>query len=270
MKHVSPLFLFILIISLAACEAQPASVQPTQKPAGTISVFAAVSLTEAFNKLGQNYEQAHPGVKVAFNFAGSQQLAQQIAQGAPADVFASADKQQMDAIVANGQIASDAAQTLVANQLTVVIPAANPGKITQVKDLAKPGLKIVLAAKEVPAGMYALNFLDLTVKNPDYGPSFKDSVLKNVVSYEENVRAVLNKVALGEADAGIVYETDARSEPNKVFTLKIPPEFTVEAIYYIAPVKNSAAASQAQGFIDYLLSSDGQDLLASYGFHPIR
>lgn len=206
-------------------------------------------------------------MKVAFNYAGSQQLAQQLSQGAPADVFASANNTQMNNATKAGRIISGTQNTFVRNRLVVVFPKDNPAGIQALKDLTKPGLKLVMAAKEVPVGQYALDFLDKAVKDPAFGSSFKDDVLKNVVSYEQDVKAVLSKVALGEADAGIVYTTDiAGSRANKVNRLDIPDALNTVASYPIAKVGDTQNTDQAQAFVDMVLGSKGQAVLAKYGF----
>jgi molybdate transport system substrate-binding protein len=231
----------------------------------TLTVFAAASLTDAFKELGRNYEVYNPGVKVVFNFAGSQILSQQINQGAPADVFASANTAQMNVAIKGGRIS--ASQNFVRNRLVAIYPASNPGKITELKDLAKPGLQLVLAAKAVPVGQYALDFLDKANADPAYCASFKTNVLKNVVSYEDNVKAVFAKVALGEADAGIVYTTDVLgSDALKVKRMYIPDTLNTVATYPIAVVKDTANRYWADGFVSYVLSTDGQLILWKYGF----
>src|SRR5262249_77463 len=161
------------------------------------------SLTDAFKAIGQQFGAANGGTTPTFNFAGSDQLATQITQGAPADVFASANTRQMDVVITAGDVVSGTQRTFVRNRLVVVYPKGNPGKLTGLKDLANPGLKIVLANKSVPVGGYALDFLAKASKLPAYTAEFSPTVLKNVVSYEENVKAVLSKITLGEADAGI-------------------------------------------------------------------
>ena len=246
---------------------------PTEQPTAavanpeTLTVMAAASLTESFTELGNLFTQNNPSVKVEFNFAGSQALAQQIAQGAPADVFASANDTQMKAAIDSGRINSDAITEFVSNRLVVIVPKDNPAGIQSLADLAKPGLKLDLAAKEVPVGQYALNFLDKAAADPDYGQSYKDAVLANVVSYEDNVKAVLTKVSLDEADAGIVYSTDAASgDPTKITILDIPDSLNVIATYPIAPINDSQLSDTAQAFVNLVLSSDGQAIMVKYGF----
>ena len=233
-----------------------------------LTVFAAASLTDAFNEIGQNFSAEHPGVTVTFNFAGSQQLAQQLGQGAPADVFASANKTQMlVAINEAGRVISGTERTFVWNRLVVIYPADNPTGITQLQDLAKPGLKLVLAAKEVPVGQYSLDFLNKANTDTAFSPTYRDDVLKNIVSYEENVRSVLAKVALGEGDAGIVYTSDiSGTETDKVGRLDIPDNLNTVASYPIAGVSDSAYPIHAQAFVDYVLSPAAQEVLVKYGF----
>jgi molybdate transport system substrate-binding protein len=228
-------------------------------------------LTEAFTELGGQFESENPGTEMTFNFAGSQQLVQQIAQGAPADVFASADRKQMAAAVESGRVDSDGVQTLLTNQLVVITPKDNPADVQSLADLARPGLKMLLAAEAVPVGRYSLEFLDKASQDPELGAGFKEAVVKNVVSYEENVRAVLSKVQLGEADAGIVYTSDVASTgAGALGTLEIPDSLNVVATYYIAPLEDSPAPDLARSFIDYVLSPPGQQILSSYGFLPVK
>lgn len=236
-----------------------------------LTVFAAASLTEAFTEIGEAFRSGHPGVEVVFNFAGSQQLVQQLAQGAPADVFASANQAQMEAAVEAGRVETGERRVFAGNELTVILPAENPAGLAQLKDLSKPGIKLVLAAKEVPAGNYALQFLEKANLSPGFGESFMEDVLANVVSYEENIRSVYSKVALGEADAGIVYVSDIpRDNPEGVKSVEIPAELNVLAEYQLAAVSGSVNPDLAKAFVEFVLSSQGQAILASYGFSPAQ
>jgi molybdate transport system substrate-binding protein len=254
----------------AAAIAATALALPAKAPGGvTLNVFAAASLQDAFGEIGRNFQAANPDAQVAFNFAGSQQLAQQISQGAPADVFASANQAQLNVAIQAKRVASGAGATFARNRLVVVLPKDNPAKLQTLQDLGKPGLKIVLAAKEVPAGQYALDFLDKAVKDAAYGAGYKDTVLKNVMSYEDSVRAVLSKVALGEADAGIVYTTDVSpATADKVARIDIPDALNTIAVYPIAVLLDSPHPDLAKKFVDYVLSDAGQKVLAAYGFIP--
>ena len=232
-----------------------------------LTVLAAASLTESFSELGARFEAQNPGVKVAFNFAGSQQLAQQLAQGAPADVFASASPKYMDVAAQTRRVDPNSSKIFAKNRLVLIYPSDNPGGLGRLQDLAKAGLKLDLADKSVPVGQYALDFLDKAARDPAFDPQFKANVLKNVVSYEDNVKAVLTKVALGEADAGIVYTTDVTPDAaGKVNRLDIPDALNTLAVYPIAPIVDSPNAALARAFVDLVLSADGQGVLGKYGF----
>jgi molybdate transport system substrate-binding protein len=232
----------------AGCGSSGASSNASSKT--TITVFAAASLTEAFTKVGADFTAAHPGVKVVFNFAGSQVLATQIGQGAPADVFASAAKKNMDAVAS--LVGTPA--TFADNILEIVVAKGDPLGIHSLADLSKASLKVVLEAPSVPAGKYARQALDalhITVKP---------------VSLEDNVKAVVSKVSMGEADAGIVYVTDVQAAGSTVAGVQIPAAQNVVAHYPIAVVKASKHAGDAQAFVDYVLSAAGQQTLRGFGF----
>jgi molybdate transport system substrate-binding protein len=258
--------------SAPAASAATNAPAPTAAPAATtgkLTVFAAASLTDAFKAIGEQFGAANSGATVTFNFAGSDQLATQITQGAPADVFASANTKQMDVVIKAGEVVSGTQRTFVRNRLVVVYPKDNPGKLTALKDLANPGLTIVLANKNVPVGGYALDFLGKASKLPEYTTEFSPTVLKNVVSYEENVKAVLSKITLGEADAGIVYTTDAATVTDgSIAQLAIPDSLNTIATYPIAATKNAKNPDLAKKFVDYVLGPEGQQVLVKYGFIP--
>lgn len=243
-------------------------------PNVTLTVYAAASLTDAFNEIGKLFELYNPGVKVVFSYAGSQVLSQQLAQGAPADVFASANQAQMDVAVKAGRISTST--VFVLNRLVAITPADNPAGIKTLQDLGKPGLRVVLAAKAVPVGQYALDFLTKASADPTFGAGYQAAVLSNVVSYEDNVKQVLAKVALGEADAGIVYTTDVLgSNASKVVKIKIPDNLNTIAKYPIGYVSNTSNSYWAKAFVRFVLSRDGQRTLGKYGFigaaplHPV-
>jgi molybdate transport system substrate-binding protein len=258
----------LLIAMLAGCQQGPAGGVPaTQAPQPrTLTVFAAASLTDAFSEIGRMFETEHPGVTVQFSFAGSQNLRTQIEQGAAADVFASANSAEMNALVDGELVQQSAPQTFATNQLLVVMPADNPAGITSLQDLAKPGLKLVLAAEEVPAGKYARQVLDNL--SAAFGADYPAGVLTNVVSDELDVRQVVAKVQLGEADAGMVYVTDAAAAPE-LQTLAIPADVNVVAQYPIAALSESRNADLARAFIQYVLSAEGQATLRNGGFMPV-
>jgi molybdate transport system substrate-binding protein len=217
-----------------------------------LKVFAAASLTAAFTELGQQYTSANGGTKVTVNFAGSQALATQIQQAAPADVYASADLTNMDKV----KDLVGTPKSFASNLLQIVVEQGNPKGIKKLDDLASKDVKVVLAAEEVPAGKYAKQVLD------------QAGVSVQPVSQEDNVKAVVTKVSLGEADAGIVYVTDVTAGGDKVEGVEIPKDQNVTATYPIATVKASKAPDKAQAFMDLVLSDQGQQVLKSYGFLP--
>ncbi|MFP4437113.1 MAG: molybdate ABC transporter substrate-binding protein [Chloroflexaceae bacterium] len=265
----------LIMLVLGAC-GQPAATSPADSVAdtalsGELIVFAAASLTEAFTALGRQFEADNPDTTVVFNFAGSQQLAQQLAQGAPADVFASANPRRMEVAVEAGRIIGGTQQIFVRNCLVAITPADNPGAVNTLQDLTKPDLKIVLAAEDTPIGGYSRDYLDKATTDPDFGSEYHDAVLANVVSYEETVKAVLTKVALGEADAGIVYSSDVTPDQvDQVVRIDIPDELNTIATYPIAIVEDTSQPESAQAFLDYVLSANGQAVLGAYGFIPVE
>lgn len=233
--------------------------------ATTLRVFAAASLAESFQEIGKRFEAKHTGFTVEYNFAGSQVLRTQIEQGAPADVFASADQVQMKPLVQSRQCGT--AVVFAHNSLVVVTPAAR-AKVRRLVDLLRPGIRLVLASENVPAGRYAGQTLRNLDAAPGFGPGFEVRVLKNVVSRETNVRSVLSKVILGEADAGIVYVTDAATAKGRVNLLSIPSKLNATASYAIAVVTDSRQKAMAEEFVRLALSPEGQRILARHGFKP--
>jgi molybdate transport system substrate-binding protein len=237
---------------------------PGQAP--PVTVFAAASLTEAFTELGRRYQDAPGGGKVLFNFAGSQQLAAQLDQGARADVFASADQRWMDHVRDAGLLVG-APIVFARNRLVVILPAGNPGRVERLPDLARRGLKLVLAAASVPVGKYSREALGRLADQPGFEPDFASRVLANLVSEEENVKAVAAKVQLGEADAGMVYHSDLTpSVARRVRVIELPEQANVVAEYPIALLKTAPDSAAARAFIDLVLSRRGQEVLRTYGF----
>ncbi len=254
----------ILALLLAGCAPMRA---PSAEPAGeTLTVMAAASLKDAFEQMAVDFAVERPQTTLIFNFAGSQQLAQQLAEGAPGDVFASANQRQMANAIESGRVAMGAPAIFARNRLVVAIPADNHAAIESLQDLARPGIKLVLAAEAVPAGQYALEFLAKASATAEYTAAYSPTVRSNVVSYEANVRSVLTKIALGEADAGIVYASDAPPSNAQVATLAIPDALNVLAEYPIAVVVDSAYPEAAQAFVDYVRSDAGQATLEQFGF----
>ncbi len=245
-----------LLLLAAACAR-------SQEAPGPLVVFAASSLTDAFRDLAEAFAAANPGARVVFNFASSTQLTAQLAEGEPADVFASASPAQMDVVVAGGRIAPGAVAVFAANRLTLVVPADNPAGLASLADLARPGIVLVLAAPGVPARVYADEAL---ARLP---AATQAAVLANLASEEDNVRQVLAKVALGEADAGIVYATDITPEMiGLVRSLPFPEAASVFPTYPIAPLQDAPQPDLAARFIAFVLSPEGQAVLAARGFDP--
>jgi len=265
----------------AACGSSSSTATPTAAPpapaasptpnlSGSITVFAASSLTDAFNQEAAAFQKAHPGVTVKFNFGGSPTLVTQIDQGAPADVLATADEKNMKTATDKG-LTSAPARIFAKNRLVIAVPKSNPGAIAAPLDLAKPGLKLVLAQKGVPAGDYARQIFTKMAADAAFGADFSDKVLKNLVSEEPNVKSVVSKIQLGEADAGVVYKTDVTAGvAGEVSAVAIPDSFNVIASYPIAVISKTGNAVLAAAFIDFILSAEGQKILVDNGFQPVQ
>jgi molybdate transport system substrate-binding protein len=239
-------------------------------PKTTLNIFAAASLRDGFEEIGEQFAATYEGAEVIFNFAGSNQLATQIGEGAPADVFAAANRAQMQTAIDTGRIVSGTQQAFVRNRLVVVTPSDNPRGLATLEDLADPQVKIVFAAQAVPIGQYALDFLNKAEESGGLGDGYKQAVLANVVSFEENARSVLAKVALGEADAGIVYTSDAAAAGEGVRKILIPDALNTVAEYPIAVLNDSPNEGLAQQFVEYVLGPEGQQVLEQYGFLSIN
>ena len=254
--------------------AAPAAAGPTAPPrpatapvSGEIVVFAASSLTDAFQDIATAFQQANPNARLSFNFGASSQLATQLGQGASADVFASADITQMDNAKKAGAIAGQD-QILARNRLVLITPKDNPARINSISDLATPGLKMVTAQPSVPIGQYTTQMLDRAAADPAYSADFRVKVEKNIVSREDNVRQVVAKVQLGEADAAVVYSTDATLQVrDQLLIIQVPDALQTLATYPIAVARGKNAAG-AEAFVAYALGSHGQGSLARWGFLP--
>lgn len=219
----------------------------------TLVVSAASSLTEAFESLAARFEEEHPGTDVVLNTAGSQRLATQILEGAEVDVFASADTAQMDR-VADAGLLFDARRIVALNELVIVVEAGNASEVGGLGDLSRDDLTVVLAAPDVPAGAYTRRALDSAEVEVD------------PASLEPDVRAVLSKVRLGEADAGIVYRSDVATAPDEVTAVEIDPEHNVVASYPIARLRETADREMAEAFIAFATSTQGRAVLQLIGF----
>jgi molybdate transport system substrate-binding protein len=235
----------------------------------TLVVSAASSLQDAFLEAGKIFESDHPGTRIAFNFASSTQLANQIEQGAPVDVFASADMSILNRLAGNNLITENA--VLARNKLTVIVSKSSSMKIDGLADLAKKGVRIILAGNQVPAGRYARQFLQKADQAGTFGTDYSSHVLANLVSEEPELRMVAMKVAFGEGDAGIVYVSDITGDVgSKVRTITIEDKLNVIAQYGIAIVKSSTQPDTAKAFYSMLLSPKGQAIVAKYGLLPAQ
>lgn len=256
---------------LLARASGPRGIWEVQAAPTTLTVFAAASLKEVFSALAPRFAHDHADAsgpaKIVFNFGGSDTLVTQLAQGTSADVFASANTTQMQLAQRKGLIASRPV-IFARNRLVVIVPAANPGKVSALPDLGRPGLRLVLAAPSVPVGKYARAAFAAMARNTAvFGSGFLARVGKNVVSNELDVKAVLSKVVLGEADAGIVYVTDVTANvAPRLGTIAIPRPYNQTATYPIAIVKGGQNLMLAQQFIAFVLSSTGRDTLRRDNF----
>ena len=220
---------------------------------GDVLVFAAASLTDAFNELGSTFTEDNPDATVTFNFASSSQLATQITEGAPADVFASADTANMDKLVEAG-LNGDEPEIFATNLLTIIVAPDNPLGIAGVEDLANTDILTAICAAEVPCGRYANEIFT------------NAGITVTPVSLEQNVRGVVTKVTAGEADAGIVYETDVLAAGDEASGVEIPEDINVLAEYAIASVGESQNVEVADAFIEFVNGEEAQAILEEYGF----
>ena len=288
-------FSFLLLVGFLLMAATACKFSTSDRPADTppnlertqstvLTVFAAASLTEALQVMADAYQLQYPEREVILNFDGSQRLRTQLEHGAQADVFASADWAQMETLESAGLLLGEPVD-FAGNRLAFLLNSqfaagledgsnsAAPDSITDalnhLKALARPGVKIVLAQSEVPAGQYSKKLLEQMASSPDFGPAFSAGITSNVVSREANVRSVAQKVALGEADAGITYATDAipLSVSSRVRIMEIPLPLRVEAHY---PVAATSSKGRDSGFIVFLLSDQGQAILEGHGFSRIN
>jgi len=231
-----------------------------------LTVYGAASLKGVLDKVKTTYEAANPGTTLTISTDSSTTLETQIEQGAPADVFLSADTTNPKKLVDKG-LAAGAAVTFAGNKLTIIVPTANPAAITSPKDLAKTGVKAIAAGDAVPITKYATQLVANLAKESGYPADFAAKYTANIASKEDNVKAIVAKIELGEGDAGIVYVTDAKAS-TKVTTVDVPDAANVPATYAGVVVKASKNAAAAQAFLTWFAGPDGQAILGSFGFLP--
>lgn len=242
----------LMVTGLAGC-GSGGSAPSSSAASGELTVFAAASLTDAFTELGRAFEAANPGSRVTFNFGSSATLAQQITQGAPADVFAAASPATMKTVVDAGRAASPPT-TFVRNRLQIAVPADNPAKVDDLADLADPEVKVALCAEQVPCGTAAVKALAAA------------GLKVTPVTLEQDVRATLTKVELGEVDAALVYKTDVLAAGGKVVGIDFPEAEKAVNDYPIAALAEAPAGAAAQRFVDLVLSPQGKEVLVKAGF----
>ena len=229
-------------------------------------MLAASSLTDAFGEMADRFEDQNPGVEVRQSFESSSTLLTQIRQGAPADVFASASEEEMDTAVAEGLVAAEP-EVFVKNREVVLVPKDNPAGIEDFREVAKPGVRLVLAEEGVPAADYALEILGKA--DEEYGPGFRRDVLSNVVSREADVRASVNRVAVGDADATFGYASDYTPDVrDRVEVVPIPPDLDIVATYPIAALEDAEEPGLARDWVDFVTGEEGQRVLEKWGFEP--
>jgi molybdate transport system substrate-binding protein len=243
----------ILVPAATATALVAAAAEPRVDPHSELTVSAAASLTAAFQTAASAFEKAHPGLEVKSNFAGSPTLVQQILEGAPVDVFASADEPNMQRVVDAKKVASTP-RIFARNRLAILVQKGNPKKIATLADLAKPGLVVALCGPAVPAGRYAREaFAKAGVKPPE-------------TSQELDVKAVASRVVLGEADAGVVYVTDVRAAGDRAEGIDIPDPVNVVARYPIAVLEDTPHRPMADAFVAFVLGAEGRAILEKFGF----
>lgn len=258
-RHLLGVLLLALIVGSGGCR-RPASSDGREEK---LVVFAAASLRDAFTTMGDEFKRSHPGVETTFNFAGTQELRTQLEHGAAVDVFASADQRHMDELVRASRVTSPV--VFARNEPVVVVSSEGASTVRSLAELPD-ATRIVIGAPEVPIGRYTLQILDRA--QATLGADFRARVEAKVASRELNVRQVLTKVSLGEAQAGIVYRTDALSAQGRVTIVPIPSEINVVAEYPIAVVNGASHPRLARAWVDFVLSREGQRALASAGFAP--
>jgi len=276
MKNFSivPLALVLMLVLIGCSSPAPAAAPtavPTAVPTAaplkivTLKIFAPSSLTDAAKELTAAFEAANPGIKLAIEFGHTPTQRLQFTQGATGDVFLTASQKDMNDAVVDQTIASGKPKVFASNQLVVILPAKNSANLQKLEDLAKPGVRVLVAVVDTPIGKVTLDMLDKWDKQ--FGSGYKAKVIANVVSNESGVKPIVSKIKLGEADAGIVYVSDAVGAPE-LKTIAIAAELNMITQLNVAPIAKSANPEQAAAFAAYLMAPDGQAILKKWGFLP--
>jgi molybdate transport system substrate-binding protein len=261
---------FVFILALTGCASPTPTASPTTAPTAapknvSLKIFAPSSLTDAAKDITTAFEAANPGVKLAIEFGHSPTQRLQFTQGATGDVFLTASQKDMDDAVTDQTITSGKPRVFATNQLVVILPAKNSANLEKLEDLAKPGVRVLVAVVDTPIGKVTLDMLDKWDKQ--FGPGYKAKVMANVVSNEAGVKPIVSKIKLGEADAGIVYVTDAVSA-SELKTIAIAADLNMIMQLNVAPIAKAANPEQAAAFTAYLMSPEGQAILKKWGFLP--
>jgi molybdate transport system substrate-binding protein len=269
-KFVALACVMLMLLGVVSCggggESDSGSGGGGDEQGGTLTILAASSLIDAFGELGKTFEKQNEGVTVKQSFESSSTLLTQIQQGASADVFASAATEEMDTAVEDGLVAGEP-QVFVKNREIIMVPKDNPADITRFEDVANPGVKLALAQKDVPAADYALQILDKA--NAQYGSDFEKDVLSNVVSREADVRASVNRVVVGDADATFGYASDYTVDiRDRVRVVPIPPDLNIIATYPIAALDGAEHLGLAKKWVELVTSKEGQRVLTKWNFEP--
>jgi len=256
---------FILSLLLIMAFAGPVTGEETR---GDIIVFAAASLTGASGELAEAFESEHPGYSVTWNLAGTQDLKTQVMYGAGADVFISASPKYTTELKNGGYFINDTVQDLVSNWITVIVPADNPGEIATLADLAKPGVMIAMGTEEVPVGINTRKVIDKIANQSEYGSDWKDAIYANTVTYEVAEPSVVEKVKLGEVDAGFVYQSSWSASGDAIQKIEIPEELNAIQYYHIAILKDVKNPDGAAAYTEFMTGAGGQEILGEFGFTP--
>jgi molybdate transport system substrate-binding protein len=269
-RFVALACVMLMLLGVVSCggggESDSGSGGGGDEQGGTLTILAASSLIDAFGELGKTFEKQNEGVTVKQSFESSSTLLTQIQQGASADVFASAATEEMDTAVEDGLVAGEP-QVFVKNREIIMVPKDNPADITRFEDVANPGVKLALAQKDVPAADYALQILDKA--NAQYGSDFEKDVLSNVVSREADVRASVNRVVVGDADATFGYASDYTVDiRDRVRVVPIPPDLNIIATYPIAALDGAEHLGLAKKWVELVTSKEGQRVLTKWNFEP--